>query len=115
MALFQVFDGLNGVSGGILRARGKQVCFLHVSFAQSGLDICGIVNWRSIEFKVCLPLRYIFLANCDIYLAPTMRLVSCPHFLLNQLGFDRCPEQVFPSESGWRSDVTWGSMDCGMA
>jgi hypothetical protein len=27
MALFQVFDGLSAVSGGILRARGKQVRF----------------------------------------------------------------------------------------
>lgn len=27
VALFQVFDGLSAVSGGILRARGKQVCF----------------------------------------------------------------------------------------
>ncbi len=28
VGLFQVFDGLSSVSGGILRARGKQVSFL---------------------------------------------------------------------------------------
>ena len=27
VALFQVFDSLNGVSGGVMRARGKQVHF----------------------------------------------------------------------------------------
>jgi Na+-driven multidrug efflux pump len=27
VALFQVFDALNGVAGGIMRARGKQVNF----------------------------------------------------------------------------------------
>ena len=29
VALFQVFDSLSAVSGGILRARGKQVRFTH--------------------------------------------------------------------------------------
>lgn len=51
---------------------------MHVSFAQSVLDICGTVNWCFSEFKVCFPLRYIFLANRDICLAPTMCSVSCP-------------------------------------
>jgi MATE family multidrug resistance protein len=30
VALFQVFDGLSAVTGGILRARGKQVCLRHL-------------------------------------------------------------------------------------
>ncbi len=40
VALFQVFDGLNGVSGGILRARGKQVCFC--TFLLSGVDLTSV-------------------------------------------------------------------------
>ena len=40
VALFQVFDGLSGVSGGILRARGKQVRLHTFPLAQYRLDIC---------------------------------------------------------------------------
>ncbi|KAH9055675.1 MATE efflux family protein [Lactarius vividus] len=41
VALFQVFDGLNTVSGGILRARGKQV-----SFPWSGIPIAVWLAFR---------------------------------------------------------------------
>lgn len=43
VALFQVFDALNGVSAGILRARGKQVRFREFLFTRSRPDgsLCG--------------------------------------------------------------------------
>jgi hypothetical protein len=78
VALFQVFDSLSGVSGGILRARGKQVRFRTFPLARSRLDICGTVYRGAIEFKVRLPSCHISLAKGDPYLAPTMRSVSCP-------------------------------------
>lgn len=59
VALFQVFDSLSAVSGGILRARGKQVRFTH--FLWPGVELTSeIVYRRFIEYKVRLHFVHIF-------------------------------------------------------
>ena len=43
VALFQVFDGLSGVTGGVLRARGKQVSpFSHSRTAAPSAAVCPV-------------------------------------------------------------------------
>jgi hypothetical protein len=52
VALFQVVDFLDAVSGGIMRARGMQVHF-RVSFILNRIDdLCWTGYWRSIKFEV---------------------------------------------------------------
>jgi hypothetical protein len=52
LALFQVFDALNGVASGIMRARGMQVNFVS-SLSQNRPDyLYGIVCRCPIEYKV---------------------------------------------------------------
>jgi hypothetical protein len=54
VALFQVFDFLNGVSGGIMRARGMQVHFRVSSILeQKNDDLCWTGYWCFIEHEVC--------------------------------------------------------------
>ena len=40
VALFQVFDGLSAITGGVLRARGKQVSLDDTVPARRGTQLC---------------------------------------------------------------------------